>query len=166
MALFYSVEARGHALLGDARACSGALDRAEWYLNAARPGDEAAWSRFFDEAQLTDEFAHCFRDLGKPRRALYFAMRSLRLRSDAYARSKAFCHTVLATAYLQQGELEQACRIGADLVHEMNQLRSIRGHEYIRDFRRRLARYGGERAISEFDVQVNSQITSNISSTR
>lgn len=166
MALFYSVEARGHALLGDGQACTAALDRAEQHLNTAKPDDEAAWSRFFDEAQLADEFAHCFRDLSKPSKALHFAIRSLRLRSDSYARSKAFCHTVLATAYLQQGELEQACRTGVELIHEMIPLRSFRGKEYIRDFRRRLSRYHGERATIEFNALVNAPINHHTSSIR
>lgn len=157
MALFYSVEARGYGLLGDVRACTAALARAEQYLDAAKPGDEPAWSRFFDEAQLSDEFAHCFRDLGKPREALRFAERSLRLRRDSYARSKAFCHTVLATAYLQQGELEEACRTGRELIREVTRLQSVRGWEYIRDFRRRLAPYQRERAVREFDTWANAR---------
>ena len=36
---------------------------------AARPGDDVPhWARFFDEAQLADEFGHCHRDLQQYRR--------------------------------------------------------------------------------------------------
>ena len=56
-ALLHSVEARGHGVLGEVRACAAALVRAERALETARPGDEAPhWARFFDEAQLADDF--------------------------------------------------------------------------------------------------------------
>ncbi|HEX2242335.1 MAG TPA: regulator, partial [Gammaproteobacteria bacterium] len=111
MALFWSVEARGHGLLGDSQACTAALTQAERYLNSVTMGNEPTWSSFFDEAQLCDEFAHCFSDLQKPRETIHFAQRSLQLRTSSYVRSKAFCHTVLATAYLQMGEVEEACNV-------------------------------------------------------
>lgn len=158
MALFFSVEARGYGSLGDTRACTAALDRAEQHLAAVTPRAEAAWSLFFDEAQLADEFAHCFRDLGKPQKALHFARLSLKLRSGSQARSRAFCRTVLATAYLQQGELEQACRIGTELVAEMSPIQSVRCAEYIRDFQARLSPYRRERLIREFDNLVRAHL--------
>src|SRR4051794_30036207 len=62
-ALLHAVEARGHGLLGEVRACTAALARAERALESARPGDDTPyWARFFDEAQLADELAHCHRD--------------------------------------------------------------------------------------------------------
>ncbi|MFQ6144010.1 regulator [Streptomyces seoulensis] len=141
-ALLHSAEARGHAVLGEARACTTSLMRAERALESARPGDEVPfWARFFDEAQLADEFGHCHRDLQQYRTAAQYAERSLQLRAPVYARSRLFCRVVLATARLGLGDLDQACRLGAEAAAQAADMRSVRAHEYIRDFERRLEPY-------------------------
>jgi hypothetical protein len=141
-ALLHAVEARAHGLLGEVRACTGALARAERSLDAARPGDEVPhWARFFDEAQLADEFGHCYRDLQQYRAAAQYAERSLQLRAPSYARSRLFCRVVLATARLGLGELDQACALGAEAAGQATEMRSVRALEYVRDFERRLEPY-------------------------
>ncbi|BAC73723.1 MULTISPECIES: hypothetical protein [Streptomyces] len=141
-ALLHSVEARGHGVLGEVRACTASLVRAERSLEAARPGDEVPyWARFFDEAQLADEFAHCHRDLQQFRAAAQHAERSLQLRAPGYARSRLFCRVVLATARLGLGELDQACLLGAEAAGQAAEMRSVRAIEYVRDFERRLEPY-------------------------
>lgn len=141
-ALLHSVEARGHGVLGEVRNCTGALVRAERALEAARPGDEVPyWARFFDEAQLADEFGHAHRDLQQFRAAAQHAERSLQLRAPAYARSRLFCRVVLASARLGLGELDQACALGAEAAGAAAEMRSVRAIEYVRDFERRLEPY-------------------------
>ncbi|MGW3268603.1 regulator [Streptomyces sp. NPDC001056] len=140
--LLNAAEARAHAVLGEARACTAALVRAERALEAARPGDEVPyWARFFDEAQLADELGHCHRDLQQFRAAAQHAERSLQLRAPAYARSRLFCRVVLATARLGLGELDQACALATEAAVQAADMRSARALEYIRDFERRLEPY-------------------------
>ncbi|MFD8366439.1 regulator [Streptomyces hygroscopicus] len=141
-ALLHAVEARGHGVLGEVRACTASLARAERALESARPGDEVPyWARLFDEAQLADEFGHCHRDLQQYRAAAQHAERALRLRGAGFARSRLFCRVVLATARLGLGELEQACQLGAEAAQEASEMRSVRALEYVRDFERRLEPY-------------------------
>ncbi|MFF8843784.1 regulator [Streptomyces sp. NPDC015127] len=141
-ALLHAAEARGHGVLGEARACNAALARAERALESARPGDEVPhWARFFDEAQLADEIGHCHRDLQQYRSAVQYAERSLQLRAPAFARSRLFCRVVLATARLGLGELEQACVLGAEAALQASEMRSARASEYVREFERRLEPY-------------------------
>ncbi|MFE9437869.1 regulator [Streptomyces sp. NPDC006602] len=141
-ALLHAAEARGHGVLGEVRACTGSLVRAERALEAARPGDEVPhWARFFDEAQLADEFGHCHRDLQQFRSAAQHAERSLQLRAPSYARSRLFCRVVLASARLGLGELDQACALGAEAAGQAAEMRSVRAVEYVRDFERRLEPY-------------------------
>jgi hypothetical protein len=141
-ALLHAAEARGHGVLGEVRACTASLVRAERALEAARPGDEVPhWARFFDEAQLADEFGHCHRDLQQFRAAAQHAERSLQLRAPAYARSRLFCRVVLATARLGLGELDQACALAAEAAAQAAEMRSVRAVEYVRDFERRLEPY-------------------------
>ncbi|MFF0729482.1 regulator [Streptomyces sp. NPDC004134] len=141
-ALLHAAEARGHGLLGEVRACTTSLARAERALESARPGEEAPhWARFFDEAQLADEFGHCHRDLQQFRAAAQHAERSLQLRAAGFARSRVFCRLVLATARLGLGEVEQACVLGAEAAQQAAEMRSARAAEYVRDFERRLEPY-------------------------
>ncbi|WP_328496788.1 regulator [Streptomyces sp. NBC_00414] len=141
-ALLYAVEARGHGVLGEVRAATASLVRAERALEIARPGDEVPyWARFFDEAQLADEFGHCHRDLQQYRAAAQHAERSLQLRAPGYARSRLFCRVVLASARLGLGELDQACQLGAEAATQASEMRSVRALEYVRDFERRLEPY-------------------------
>ncbi|MGW1022352.1 regulator [Streptomyces sp. NPDC002577] len=141
-ALLHAVEARGHAVLGEVRACTASLARAERALDAARPGDDVPhWARSFDEAQLADEFGHCHRDLQQYRAAAQHAERSLQLRPHGFARSRLLCRVVLASARLGLGELDQACRLGAEAAGQAAEMRSVRAVEYVRDFERRLEPY-------------------------
>ncbi|MFD4377744.1 regulator [Streptomyces sp. NPDC058486] len=141
-AMLHAVEARGHAVLSEAGACSAALVRAERALESARPGDEVPyWARAFDEAQLADELGHCHRDLQQYRPAAQHAERALQLRAPGYARSRLFCRVVLATARLALGELDQACALGAEAAQQAAEMRSARAIEYVRDFERRLEPY-------------------------
>ncbi|MEO3843093.1 regulator [Streptomyces sp. B22F1] len=141
-ALLHAAEARGHGLLGEVRACTTSLARAERALESARPGEEAPhWARFFDEAQLADECGHCHRDLQQYRTAAQHAERSLQLRAAGFARSRVFCRLVLATARLGLGEVEQACVLGAEAAQQAAEMRSARAAEYVRDFERRLEPY-------------------------
>ncbi|MER7768987.1 regulator [Kitasatospora sp. NPDC096140] len=150
--LMHAAEARGHGLLGDVRSCTTALVRAERALAAARTGDELpAWARYFDEAQLSDEFAHCYRDLQQWRTAAQHAEKSLRLRSPAYARSRIFCRLVLATARLGMGDLDEACTMATDALRAAGEMRSARSLEYVRDFHRRLTPYRGSPVARAFE---------------
>ncbi|MFJ7907888.1 regulator [Kitasatospora sp. NPDC096204] len=150
--LMHAAEARGHGLLGDVRSCTTALVRAERSLAAARTGDELpSWARYFDEAQLSDEFAHCYRDLQQWRTAAQHAEKSLRLRSPAYARSRIFCRLVLATARLGMGDLDEACTMATDALRAAGEMRSARSLEYVRDFHRRLTPYRGSPVARAFE---------------
>ncbi|WP_327291489.1 regulator [Streptomyces sp. NBC_01198] len=150
-ALMHAAEARGQGLLGEGRACTAALSRAERAFAAAGPGDELpSWARFFDEAQLADEFAHCHRDLQQYRAAVHAAERSLQLRAPGYARSRLFCRTVLASARLSLGEVDAACALGSEVVRQAADLRSARAADYARDFVRRLDPYRDAAPVRAF----------------
>uniref|UniRef100_A0AAU3H1I8 Regulator n=1 Tax=Streptomyces sp. NBC_01401 TaxID=2903854 RepID=A0AAU3H1I8_9ACTN len=155
LALLHSVEARGHGVLGETRSCVAALVRAERALGISRPGDDVPhWARYFDEAQLADEFGHCHRDLQQYRVAAQHAERSLQLRAPVYARSRLFCRVVLASARLGLGELDQACLLGAEAAQQAAEMRSVRATEYVRDFERRLEPYRDAVAVRGYRDRV------------
>ncbi|MEE1755177.1 regulator [Streptomyces sp. SP18CS02] len=156
-ALLHAVEARGHGVLQEVRACTASLVRAERALDAARPADDVPhWARHFDEAQLAADFGHCHRDLQQYRAAAQHAERSLQLRAPAYARSRLFCRVVLACARLGLGELDQACALGAEAAQQAAEMRSARAVEYVRDFERRLEPYRDATAVRNYRDRVGA----------
>jgi hypothetical protein len=53
------------ARLGDAKSCSRALSESVTEFDRADPADAPAWMQHFNESELSAEFGHCMRDLGR-----------------------------------------------------------------------------------------------------
>ncbi|MGW1882312.1 transcriptional regulator [Streptomyces sp. NPDC001970] len=155
-AMFYAAEARGHALLGDARACHQVVGKALTALEraGAESGDDPAWIAHFDHAYLADELAHCHRDLGEADAAARRAADSLEGHPESRARRRAIGLVLLASAQVQQREVEAACRTGTQAVDLLGTLRSSRGAEYLEDLQYRLEPYGNEPAVREFAARM------------
>ncbi|QEU93644.1 hypothetical protein [Streptomyces kanamyceticus] len=160
-AMFYAAEARGHALLGDARATQVVAGRAVEAMDRASgeagSGDDPVWIRHFDHAYLADEMAHCHRDLGQADAAARSAQESLEGHPETRARRRAIGLVLLATAQVQRREVEQACHTGLKAVELLGTLRSNRGAEYLDDFQQRLEPYREEPVVREFGARVDLQ---------
>ncbi|MFI6687826.1 transcriptional regulator [Streptomyces sp. NPDC050485] len=158
-AMFYAAEARGHALLGDARTCQTVAGRALTAMDAAADGsgDDPAWIAHFDHAYLADELAHCHRDLGQPEAAARRAEESLAGHPETRARRRAIGLVLLATAQVQQREVEEACATGTRAVELLSTVRSNRGVDYLEDLQERLEPYGNEPAVREFGERMEAQ---------
>lgn len=151
IALYHAAEARGHALLGDARACESSLAQADAAMQRAEPQSDPAWITHFSEAYLADEFAHCFRDLDQPRKAEQYAKSALAAHDEGHVRRRAMDTLLLASAHVQQRDLDAACATGERGLELIGQVRSARTAEYLRDFQRRLEPYRDERIVREFN---------------
>ncbi|MGW6458579.1 transcriptional regulator [Streptomyces sp. NPDC055078] len=157
--MFYAAEARGHALLGDARTCHAVATKAVASLERAEPeaGDDPVWIAHFDRAYLADELAHCYRDLGESEAAAQQAADALESHPEGRARRRAIGLVLLATAQVQQREVEEACQTGTRAVELLGQLRSSRGAEYLDDFQQRLEPYADEPSVREFGARMEVQ---------
>ncbi|KUH37030.1 MULTISPECIES: hypothetical protein [Streptomyces] len=158
-AMFLAAEARGHALLGDARTCEDVAGRAVAALDRADPGsgDDPAWIAHFDHAYLADELAHCHRDLGQARAAARAATEALEGHPASRARRRAIGLVLLASAQVQQREVEQACHTGVRAAELLGTLRSSRGAEYLDDLQLRLEPFREEAAVREFTARLDLQ---------
>ncbi|AWK12891.1 transcriptional regulator [Streptomyces spongiicola] len=158
-AMFHAAEARGHALLGDVRTCQESAGRAVAALDRANPdsGDDPHWIAHFDQAYLADELAHCHRDLGQADQAARQASESLDGHPESRARRRGIGLVLLATARLQQREVEEACRTGTRAIELLGTLRSSRGTGYLDDLHQRLEPYGSEPSVREFGARLQLQ---------
>ncbi|MFC7306317.1 transcriptional regulator [Streptomyces monticola] len=157
-AMFYAAEARGHALMGDSRAAQVVAGRAQTAMDRADSATEdPVWIAHFDQAYLADELAHCHRDLGQAAAAARTAQESLDGHPTTRARRRAIGLVLLATAQVQQRDVEQACHTGTKAVELLSSLRSNRGAEYLEDFRDRLEPYRDEPVVREFGARLEMQ---------
>jgi hypothetical protein len=154
---FHAMEARALARLGDAKGCEHALAEAVREFEQRKPEDDPSWIRYFDESELSAEFGHCMRDLGRATDAAQYASRSLvAVDETTLLRSDFFVTMVLADAHLDVGELEQACSVALKALMAGGQIRSARCINYLREFRQRLATAGNSRPAAEFHEQAAS----------
>ena len=137
---FHAMEARALAAAGDTAGCHRALGEAVRVFERRQPGDDPGWIGYFDDAELSAEFSHCFRDIGRSADAATYAERSLES-AGASPRSDFFVTMVLADSYLARGEVEAACDTARRALDIGEQLKSARCVEYLRRFQQRLAPY-------------------------
>ncbi|AYN34722.1 hypothetical protein DUI70_4223 [Streptomyces albus] len=154
-AMFHAAEARGHALLGDRSAAESGIAKALDAMERTQgvDGDDPVWIAHFDHSYLADELAHCHRDLGQWAAAARTAQESLAGHPASRARRRAIGLVLLATAQLEQRQLEQSCDTALHAVELLAGLRSQRGAEYLEDFKERLPPYRDEPVVRDFGAR-------------
>ncbi len=151
-AQFRAMEARALARAGDSAGCHAALTASERAFQIPEPGRDPDFISYFNEAELTAEIAHCFRDLGDARRAAEHAAKAAP--SDGqYARSDFFITLVLADALAGQDEAGHACQTALHALSVGQSLTSARCVVYLRQFRKRLTRFGDTAEVRDFTAQ-------------
>ncbi|BBG03022.1 MULTISPECIES: hypothetical protein [Pseudonocardia] len=153
---FHVMEARALARIGDASACERAMDDAVRHFGRHTPGEGPEWIGYFDGAELAAELGHCQRDLGRPAPAIEHATQALDSASGSCARSDFFVSMVLAHAHLDQGDVEEGCRVAEQAITAGEGLDSVRCHSYVTEFRERLARYRTSGVAREFVGRVRA----------
>jgi hypothetical protein len=148
---FHAMEARALARLGDAKACAHALSESTREFERTNPENDPEWIRYFNESELSAEFGHCMRDLGRSGDAIQHAGNGLAA-SGEFVRSDFFVSIVLADAHLKAGDIEQACNVTLHALTAGEQIRSARCISYLREFMNHLPATNG-RALTDFREQ-------------
>ena len=155
----HELEANGHALLGEGRACAISLRECETAFGRSAAGDLPAWLGYFDNAYLAARFAHTLRDLGDWSESERYALEASAM-SGSLARAQAFNTALLATAYVET-DFERALSTGEQALSMAAGLQSGRMVRYITDLRKRLQRrYGREPRAREFDRHASEMLGS------
>ncbi len=155
-ALLHAVEARGHALLGDASATRAAITAAERLFGRSRPDDEPSWLRFYTEAELSADAGRCLRDIGEIDHATRLMDHALAGYEPWRARSRCFVQTDLVLAYLRGGDMGRAAVAGRQALSAAEDVSSTRTSDRIRGLARRVR---SARAKSRELVELDEAIT-------
>lgn len=151
------MEARALARLGGAAACDEAMSGAVREFERRNVDtDPADWFGYFNDSELAAELGHCNRDLGRALDASTYATQSLGPAPSGYVRSDFFATMVLADSYLEQGELQEACRVAMSALEIGEQLKSSRCSAYVDEFRQRLTRVGDTATVRDFVEQAST----------
>ncbi|MGV9386227.1 hypothetical protein ACWDRB_61225 [Nonomuraea sp. NPDC003707] len=151
LAMYYAMEARALACLGDRRDCLAALREAERAFSQRREGEDPDWIAYFDEAEFHDEFGHCFAALRDTNEALVHTGLALSESSATYRRSRTFCRLIQASVHVgsrrpRKHDVELACSTAGEL-------KSRRVHTYVERFNDQLASYTALPVAAEFRQQ-------------
>ncbi|MEK8169621.1 hypothetical protein NKH77_06855 [Streptomyces sp. M19] len=137
----HAMAARGHAAMDRRREATASLAAADAQLAASKgAAHESPWVRYLDHHYLQAEAALCFRDLGDGAAAERAAAESVRANADR-RRRQAISRSVLATAHLQQGRLDEAVGTADEALETLSGVHSERSVQALRDFRRRLRQH-------------------------
>jgi len=125
-------EARGFALLGDAREAHRAMLAAQRSYESICPDDEPPWLSLYTEAQLSANLGKCFSLLGEAEQAIKLSTVAVRDYEPWRIRHRCFAQTDLAGAYLLGNDLEQAAASGRDALRSAAEVRSTRTLDRLR----------------------------------
>ncbi|MDP9799010.1 transcriptional regulator with XRE-family HTH domain [Catenuloplanes nepalensis] len=125
-AAFRTVLARAHARRGDEAACAAALLQVDADLARSKPSEEPGWIAYFGEADLADEKAHCFFDLGLHELAQRQAVRAIALLTPDRARRLAIDTALHASALARAGQVDHASVVARRAIDHASGVRSFR----------------------------------------
>ncbi|MEU9382163.1 sporulation protein [Streptomyces sp. NPDC048279] len=153
------IEARAHARASDARSASTSLAAAERLLDAARPEDAPDWLDFFTHPRLAADAAEIYRDLGNSKVCFTWHDQAESMAPNAFTRSVGMRLTVVATAHLKAGDLEQSLALGHRSVDMLRQVDSRRARDYVLRLVTGLAPHRDLRTVSAFLTRVRQELS-------
>jgi tetratricopeptide (TPR) repeat protein len=158
MSNYWAMEARALSNAGDKAGAARAMNEAARHFERVDSADDPAWLSYFDEAELTGELCHCFRDLRMRRDAVEQAQRAVDSTDPAYARTLGFCRMVLAQSQLLNGELEAAVTTASLAVDGGDSLQSSRFQRYVTDFQAEVSAHATHPAVVAFNEKVSEAL--------
>ncbi len=147
------VEAEAQANLNDATACYKALERAEPHIEQGIPDKDPYWTGY-DSSRLSGYKGVCYLKLQKPENALIALQEALALAAPSAMRRHSTILTDLATAYVQQGEVEEGCKRADQALAITTQTKSAMVLHRIQKFRQLLEPWQSLSAVRDLDERL------------
>lgn len=154
-----AIKAEAHANLHDAVACFKALDIAA--LITTQPGPkEDPYATGFNQSRLAGYKGVCFVHLHQTEAALAALNEALRLAHPLAIRRQSTLLTDIATAHVQQGEIEEACKFVKQALAITSQTNSMSVLQRIRNLRNKLEPWKNTQCIKDLDEQFATTLMS------
>jgi transcriptional regulator with XRE-family HTH domain len=154
-------EAEVHAKLGNANACYKALEQSEYYLEKAQPGETSSYAFtgeaidvHFTRSLLLGYKGACYTRLKQPEAAQAALTEDIASIDPSRSIHNAIVLVDLARTYIQQGEIEEACRLATQALMIMVQLQSARVFQRLLDLRSELETWKNTEYVSDLDQRM------------
>jgi tetratricopeptide (TPR) repeat protein len=147
-------EAEAYAAAGDADACLRALDCAEAALDGAQSDETPRWVAHFDRSHLVRWQGQCLVQLARPAAAQPILREAIRSVDLSFVRARASTLADLAASFLQQGEIEEGCRVAAQALRLARDTRSARCEQRIVVLRSQVRLGADTPAVRQLDEQL------------
>ncbi|MFE1556136.1 sporulation protein [Streptomyces sp. NPDC058734] len=152
-------EARAHGRARDARSAGQALAAAEELLASIRPGTrDAEHVGYLTHARISTDAVEICRDLGDLESALRWSRQAEVMPVGVYTRAVGIRQAVLASAYIQAGELDHGLDLGVQAVEILARVRSTRAHAYVREVAESLRPWQNHKPAREFVRQATAAL--------
>lgn len=149
-------EAEEQATGGNVRAAMQALDTAEAAYEGATPNADRVWTAFFDRSRLDSMRISTFVRLRQTARAREAAAGALRALGPSPTKKRAVVLADVAEAHAQQGEVEEACRLGVDALAVVAQTDFSLGLDRLRRLSGHLDRWRGLSTVRDLNDQIRA----------
>lgn len=116
--------------------------------------DEPPWIYYHDRTELTGVFGRCYHLLGLTAAARRATEESISLTQVSMVRNQAVYLTELASTYVPEGEIEEACRLGGEAVTIAHETASGRVLKFVQDLRSDLEPWNDLPAVKELDARL------------
>jgi hypothetical protein len=152
-----TLEAEAHALAGDQTRTLRALDEAEAAMSrAGEQGNARPRVTFFDPLHLAGERGVALARLGQPEQAQEVLRPALVSMDTTAMKTRPRLLTALATAHVQQGDVDEASRLGIEALALAVQQQVQPNLQDVRKVRLDLEPWRGVQAVREFDEQLRA----------
>ncbi len=156
----HALEARGLALVGDAREAHRAVLEAQRCYEVMRLDGEPQWLALYTEAAFAADLGKCLRDLGEAGQAITLSATAVRDYEPWRVRARCFAQTDLSGAHLLGNDLEQAAALGRDALRTAAQVSSTRTLDRLRTLQRQVQPLrAGSPHLRELDERITAFLT-------
>ena len=155
-AMLAARQGRALAKAGDARGCYHALNRATDLLDQGPSDDDPTWAYWVERPEIDMLTGSCMLDLGDPAAAQTKFREADAAYGPEYVRTHVLYLTRMATAQLQQHELDAACASAHQALDLAADLNSGRGADHVRDFATYLAPHRSTQPARDFLERVRT----------
>ncbi|AEM88972.1 helix-turn-helix domain-containing protein [Streptomyces violaceusniger] len=140
-AMLATRQARALAKLGDARACFHALNRARDFLDQGPHDADPSWAYWVQWPEVDMLTGSCMLDLGRPADAQRHFSQADAAYGPEYVRTHVLYLSRMATAQLQQHDVEAACMSTSQALDLATSVHSGRSSDHVRDAVKQLRPY-------------------------
>jgi tetratricopeptide (TPR) repeat protein len=153
-----TLEAEAHALAGDTSKCLRVFDEAEAAMSRAGGEDESSRPRlaFFDPDRLAGERGVALARLGQPDAAQDVLASALASLDPSVVKTRPRLLAALATAHVQQGDVDRACELGAEALGIAAQQEVQPNLQDVRKLRLDLEPWRNSQAVKDLDEQLRA----------